>query len=194
MGTNEPSRPYKTTDEVTFQVATAPDEPSCDIPLPPSNLPPLELNIEPEAKDQHEPTPTNQMEKKNVNELNEAITGLLLLNANEHPETIEEALTENAKLMPVGEPPKPDLVKELDETIADNENKNMDIHSSDDTEPYLESDKNQDSNLNDEPKSPKGRLVTKKYGLKRKPTYHRKYTCSICGMVERTAHDINEHH
>ena len=110
-----------------------------------------------------------------MNELNEAITGLLLLNANDHPETIE-ALTENAKLMPVGEPPKPDLVKELDKT--------NDVHSSDDTEPYLESDKNQDSNLNEEPKSPKGRLVTRKYGLKHKPTHQRKYTCSICGTVK----------
>ena len=63
--------------------------------------------------------------------------------------------------MPVGESPKPDLVKELDKT--------NDVHSSDDTEPYLESDKNQDSNLHKEPKSPKGCLVTRKYGLKRKP-------------------------
>ena len=192
--TNAPLLPLKTADEAAFQVATASDESSRDMPLPPSNPSPIELDTEPETKDQHKPTPTNQMGKKNVNELNEVITGPLLLNANDHPETIEEALTENANLMPVGEPPKPDLVKELDETIADNENKNTDIHSSDDTEPYLESDKNQDSDLNDEPKSPKGRLVTKKYGLKHKPTYHRKYTCSICGMVERTAHDINEHH
>ena len=154
---------------------------------PPPNLSPLELNTEPEAKDQHKPTPTNRMGKKNVNELNETITGLLLLNANDHPDTIEEALTENANLMPVGEPPKLDLAKELDETIADNENKNTDTHSSEDTEPYLESDKNQDSDLNNEPKSPKGRLVTKKYGLKHKPTYQRKYTCSICGTVMQTA-------
>ena len=194
MGTNAPSLPLKTTDEATFQIATAPDVPGHDIPLPPSNLPPLELNIEPEAKAQHEPTPTNQIEKKNVEELNEAITGLLLLNANDHPETIEEALTENAKLMPVGEPLKPDLVKELDKTNADNQNENTDVHSSDDTEPYLESDKNQDSDLNNESKSPKGRLVTRKYGLKRKPTHQQKYTCSICRTVKQTARDINEHH
>ena len=74
MSTNEPLRPHKTTDEVTFQVATTADEPDRDISIPSSNLLPLELNIETEAKDQHKPTPTNQKEKNNVNKLNEAIT------------------------------------------------------------------------------------------------------------------------
>ena len=58
----------------------------------------------------------------------------------------------------------------------------------------MESDENQDPNRNEDPKSPKGWLVTRKYGLKRKNTNQHKYTCAICGVVKRSTHKINEHH
>ena len=100
---------------------------------------------------------------KNVskNELSEAIMGLLLLNVNKHLDTIEEALEENANLMPIGESPKLDLVKEIDDIQTQKQSNDNDTYSSDSTEPYTESDKNQDPNWNKEPKSPKGQLVTR---------------------------------
>ena len=107
-----------------------------------------------------------QMKNVNPHELSEAITGLLLLNANKHSDNIEEALEENASLMPIGELPKLDLVKEIDDIQTQKQSNNKDTYSSDGTEPYTDSDKNQDPNWNEEPKSPKGQLVTRKYGLK----------------------------
>ena len=111
-------------------------------------------------------SPTKQTKNVNTNELSEAITGLLLLNANKHSDTIEEALEENANLMPIGELPKPDLVKEIDDIQTQKQSNDKDTYSSDGTEPYTESDENQDPNWNEELKSPKGQLVTRKYGLK----------------------------
>ena len=120
-----------------------------------------------------------QMRNVNTNELSEAITGLLLLNANKHLDTIEEALEENANLMPIGESSKPDLVKEIDDIQTQKQNNDKNTYSSDSTEPYIESDENQDPNWNEEPKSPKGQLVTRRYGLKRKNTNQRKYMCYL---------------
>ena len=115
-----------------------------------------------------DPPLTKQTKNVNTNELSEAITGLLLLNANKHSDTIEEALEENANLMPIGESPKLDLVKEIDDIQTQKQSNDKDTYSSDSTEPYTESDENQDPNWNEEPKSPKGQLVTRKYGLKQK--------------------------
>ena len=120
--------------------------------------------------------------------------GLLLLNGNKHLDTSEEALEGNANLMPIGESPKLDLVKEIDDIQPRKQSNDKDTYSSDGTEPYTESDENQDPNWNEEPKSPNGQLVTRKYGLKRKNTNQRKYTCAICVVMKRSAHKINEHH
>ena len=47
----------------------------------------------------------------NVNKVTEAAKGLLLLNMDENTNDLEQELNKNAELMPVGAPPKPDLVK-----------------------------------------------------------------------------------
>ena len=61
----------------------------------------------------------------------------------------------------------------------------MEIYS----EPELQKPKESDSDL-----SPKGQLTTRVYGLKRKPTKQRKYTCTVCGEEQWTARKINDHH
>ena len=123
--------------------------------LPSANLLTTDPNGENKVKNKNEPPSMKQMKNDNTNELSEAITGLLLLNVNKHSNTIEEALAENAKLMPVGESSKQDLVKEMDETQTQKQNDDKDTHSSEDTEPYTESDENQDPNWNKEPKLPR---------------------------------------
>ena len=53
--------------------------------------------------------------KTNVTKVTEAAKGLLLLNMDENTDDLEQELNKNAELMPVGAPPKPDLVKEIEQ-------------------------------------------------------------------------------
>ena len=98
----------------------------------------------------------------NVNKVTEVAKGLLLLNMDENTDNFEQELNKNAELMPVGAPPKPDLVKEMNqEKINTNDD-------DDDTEEYATDTKIKDDADSD--KSPKRKLVTRKYGFKRKNT------------------------
>ena len=95
-----------------------------------------------------------------VNKATEVAKGLLLLNMDENADDLEQELNKNAELMPVGAPQKPDLVKEI-------EQEKMETQGDDnDTEEYsTDTETKQDA---DSDKSPIGKLVTRKYDLKRK--------------------------
>ena len=101
--------------------------------LPPTKLPTTDVKRVDNMKITTTPPPTNPTDSANTNKLNEAVTGLLLLNANEHSEIIEDALEENANLMPVGKSPKPDLVREMDNNQTHKQTDHKDIDSSDGT-------------------------------------------------------------
>ena len=95
-----------------------------------------------------------------VNKVTEVAKGLLLLNMDENADDLEQELNKNAELMPVGALQKPDLVKEI-------EQEKMETQGDDnDTEEYsTDTETKQDA---DSDKPPKGKLVTRKYDLKRK--------------------------
>ena len=122
--------------------------------------------------------------------ISEAVTGLLLLNVVDNSNDVENELDTNASLMAVDAPPKPDLIKEIDQDI---ENSTKQTADSEGTEIYSEPEELDTKDI-DSDKSPKGQLVTRKYGLKRKNARQRKYTCTICGVERRSACKIDEHH
>ena len=94
----------------------------------------------------------------NVNKVTEAAKGLLLLNMDENTNDLEQELNKNAELMAVGAPPKPDLVKGIEQEKRETHD------NDDDTEEYgTDTEIKEDA---DSDKSPKGKFVTRKYGLK----------------------------
>ena len=104
--------------------------------------------------------PTNVSDNDaNINKVTE---GLLLLNMDENTDDLEQELNKNAELMPVGAPLKPSLVKEMDQEKVDT------YGDDDDTEEYITDTEIKDDADSD--KSPKGKLITRKYGLKQKNT------------------------
>ena len=76
----------------------------------------------------------------------------------ENTNDLEQELNKNAELMPVGAPPKPDLVKEIEQE------KRETYDNDDNTEEYgTDTEIKEDA---DSDKSPKGKFITRKYGLK----------------------------
>ena len=101
-----------------------------------------------------------------------------MLNVVDNSNDVENKLDTNASLMAVDVPPKPDLIKEIDQDI---ENLMKQTADSEGTQIYSEPEELDTKDI-DLDKSPKGQLVTRKYGLKRKNARQRKYTCTICGV------------
>ena len=78
----------------------------------------------------------------------------------ENADGLEQELNKNAELMPVGAPQKPDLVKQIEQEKMETQGDDID------TEEYsTDTETKQDA---DSDKSRKGKLVTRKYDLKRK--------------------------